>query len=55
MTESNFFVSYKMRALGTNNTMAGTEDQYFSGLWVQRENGIPIRYYKPVQCSTLYD
>ena len=55
MTESQFFVSYKMRALGSNNTMAGSEDQYFSGLWVQRENGIPIRYYKPVQCNKLWD
>lgn len=55
MTENNFFVSYKMRALGSNNTMAGSEDQYFSGLWVQRESGVPIRYYKPVQCNELWD
>jgi len=48
-------VSYKIRA-GFNSPVAeGTEDQYFAGLWLQRKNGQPYAYYKPVRCADLFD
>jgi len=43
MTESQFFVAYKMRAL--DESIKGTEDQYFSGIWLQRKNGQPDGYW----------
>lgn len=55
MTPNNFFVSYKVRSLENAGIEPGTEDQYFAGLWVQRQGGVPIRYYKPVPCNELWD
>ena len=39
LTQDNFFVAYKMRAASDSAAAPGTEDQYFSVLWVQRKNG----------------
>jgi len=55
MTTDEFFVSYRVHSGIYNTTATGFENQYFSGLWVQRENGFPISYYPPVLCDTLYD
>lgn len=44
-----------MRAGQSSSVVPGTEDQYFAGLWLQRKNGQPYAYYKPVKCAELYD
>jgi len=54
MNKDEFFVSYRVHSGIYNTAATGTEDQYFSGLWVQRENGIPISYYPPILCDSLY-
>ena len=33
----------------------GEESQYFSGLWLQRENGKIVRTWKGIDCHELYD
>ena len=53
---SNFFVSYELRLGPTNVTVApGTEDQYFSGLWLQYKDGDFLRSYKPIKCHELFE
>jgi len=50
-----FFVAYKVRAGAGSAAAPGTEDQYFSGLWLQRTSGVPTAYYKPVECQSLFE
>ena len=53
---SNFFVSYELRLGPTNVTVApGTEDQYFSGLWLQYKDGKFLRSYKPKKCQDMFE
>ena len=55
MSPSEFFVSYKVHSGLYNSSATGMEDRYFSGLWVQRDKGVPTAYYKPIRCADLYD
>jgi hypothetical protein len=55
MSIDEFFVSYRVHSGIYQTAATGTENQYFSGLWVQRENGIPIAYYPPISCDDIYD
>jgi len=50
LDKEHFFVAYKMRAGAGSAAAPGTEDQYFSGLWLQRTSGVPSAYWKPIQC-----
>ena len=50
-----FFVSYKVHSGIYETDATGKEDQYFAGLWVQRENLKPVGYYPPVKCVELYE
>ena len=34
---------------------AGEEDQYFSGLWLQRVNGEVVRAWPGIDCHDYYD
>ena len=37
------------------NDTESTLDQYFQGLWLQREDGIVTRVWPGVPCHKLYD
>ena len=53
MTESQYFVAYKVRSL--DEKLVGQEDKYFSGIWLQRKNGKPDGYWKAKPCQALWD
>lgn len=53
--ESQFYVAYQVHSGQYNTTATGSEDQYFSGIWVQRENGIPTNYFVAKPCPSLYE
>ena len=55
MNRDEFFVSYRVHSGFYKTNATGHEEQYFSGLWVQRENGVPISYFKPILCDLIYD
>ncbi len=56
LDQEKFFVAYKMRSSGVEGAAEpGTEDQYFTGIWLQRTNGKPSAYWKPIKCQDLYD
>jgi len=52
LPEDQFFVSYKLRA-GPNAAegVAGNEDLYFSGVWLQRKNGKYGDHFSGVPCD----
>ena len=39
LAADDFFVAYKMKVGGFDSPIAGQADQYFSGIWLQREGG----------------
>lgn len=47
-------MAYKLKAVEGSAFTNATEDQYFSGLWLQRTNGKPTRVFKAVDCQSLY-
>lgn len=49
-----FFVAYKLHSGHYKSDATGNEDQYFSGIWVQRTNGEVNNYYKAVNCTDLW-
>ena len=52
LPEDQFFVSYKLRAgPGAPEGVAGNEDQYFSGIWLQRKNGKYADHMQGVPCT----
>ena len=53
MTESQFFVAYKMRAV--DPAEYGNEDQYFTGIWLQRKNGKPDGFWTAKKCQEIID
>ena len=53
LTESQFFVAYKMRALEPE--YQGDEDRYFSGVWLQRKNGQPVGHKVAKKCQEIID
>ena len=50
INQDGFFVAYKLQPLEGSSVKAGEEDQYFSGLWLQRENNEVVRAWPGVKC-----
>ena len=51
-----FFVAYKLKAgQGAPEGVAGNEDQYFSGIWLQRKNGKYADHFKGIPCQENWD
>ena len=58
LSQSDFFVAYSLKAVENSKLANDTEstlDQYFQGLWLQREDGIVTRVWPGVPCHKLYD
>ena len=52
---SDFFVAYKLMPQEGSPVKEGEEYSYFSGLWLQRENGKVTRAWTAVHCQELFD
>ena len=39
----------------SSSVVAGTEDQYFSGLWLQRKDGKIVSAFQAKKCSELFE
>ena len=56
LKEEQFFVAFKLRideAQATKVDPAQLE-KYYSAIYLQRKNGVPISYFKAVPCKSLY-
>lgn len=54
MSMDEFFVAYKLHSGHFETEAKGKEDQYFSGIWIQRTGGEVNKYYSSVNCTDLW-
>ena len=49
-------MSYKLRAgPGAPEGVAGNEEQYFSGIWLQRKNGKYADHFTAKPCKSMWN
>ena len=56
LSNDQFFVAYKLKA-GPNapEGVAGNEDKYFRGVWLQRKNGKYADHFTGVPCQSIWN
>lgn len=56
LEQDQFFVAYKLRAgPGAPEGVAGNEDKYLSGIWLQRKNGKYADHFTGIACDQIWD